>query len=105
MQSKLATKRSGVGKLPEGLSHTFAYNLPPAGEGSRSPQGNIRLPAHFFFDTAGAKKKLAKRNALFVGAAHTRKLLKKFDQNFQTRACANIQTTPNFSPPCARSFF
>jgi len=32
-----------------------------------SPHGNIRLPAHFFFDTTGAKKKLAKRNALFCG--------------------------------------
>jgi len=53
-----------------------------------SPHGFIRLPAHFFFDAVGAKKKLSKRNALFVGAAHTRKLLKKFDQNLPQKACA-----------------
>jgi hypothetical protein len=31
-----------------------------------------------------AKKKLAKRNGVFVGAAHTRDLLKKVDQNLHT---------------------
>jgi hypothetical protein len=36
-----------------------------------------------------AKKKLAKRNGVFVGAAHTRDLLKKVDQNFTKKASAN----------------
>jgi len=68
----------------------------PIGCGS-SPHRHIKRPAHFFFDAVGAKKKLPKRNALFVGAAHTRKLLKKFDQNFQTRVCANKATNQSLS--------
>ena len=36
----------------------------------------------FFFGTRGAKKKLGKKKRRFMGAAQTRKLLKKLDQNF-----------------------
>ena len=36
----------------------------------------------FFFDTKGAKKKARKKKRRFMGAAQTRKLLKKLDQNF-----------------------
>ena len=41
--------------------------------------------SRFFFGTRGAKKKLGKKKTpFFMGAAQTRKLLKKLDQNFHT---------------------
>jgi copper chaperone CopZ len=41
-------------------------------------------------------KKLSKRNGVFVGSAHTRDLLKKVDQNFTTKVCANKAVNQNF---------
>ena len=51
-----------------------------------SPRKKHKIPLfRFFFGTRGAKKKLGKKKApFFMGAAQTRKLLKKLDQNFQT---------------------
>jgi hypothetical protein len=46
---------------------------------------NLTPQSRFFFGTRGAKKKLGKKKApFFMGAAQTRKLLKKLDQNFHT---------------------
>ncbi len=43
----------------------------------------IHNPA-FSLAQEAQRKSLAKRNAVFMGAAQTRKLLKKLDQNFHT---------------------
>jgi hypothetical protein len=50
-----------------------------------SPQGFSAFIVAFFFAGRRRKEKsLQKRNAVFVGAAHTRDLLKKVDQNLHT---------------------
>jgi hypothetical protein len=49
-----------------------------------SPRGFSTSIATFSLQEGAAKKKLAKRNGVFVGAAHTRDLLKKVDQNLHT---------------------
>ena len=45
----------------------------------------------FSFDTKGPKEKAwRKENAVYVGSAHTRKLLKKFDQNLKSALRADF---------------
>jgi hypothetical protein len=49
-------------------------------------QGGALLYGAFSFGRRGAKEKAwQKENAVFMGSAQTRKLLKKLDQNFQSR--------------------
>ena len=48
------------------------------------------LPAFSFDDRSAKEKAIKKKTLFFVGAAHTRDLLKKVDQNFPALVCANI---------------
>jgi hypothetical protein len=44
------------------------------------------MALRFFFDTIGAKKKLAKRNAVTRALPLTHHLLKKVDENFNKKS-------------------
>ncbi len=44
------------------------------------------IALRFFFDTIGAKKKLAKRNAVTRALPLTHHLLKKVDENFNKKS-------------------
>ena len=60
--------------------------------GGVQPPQNLHLLA---FGELERLKAIKKKTLIFVGAAHTRDLLKKVNQNFHKKVRANIATNPN----------
>ena len=107
----LFQKRAGLGAEPHNtpfLFDNFFFAAPSDKEKVamefEKPRGYSRfkcansLPA-FLFDTRGTKRKANKREMPFyVGAAHTRDLLKKVDQNFHTFGECEPPDKSKFAP-------
>ena len=93
-----ACNRAGREDLQNGNKAVLAVCSHPTFSGAMllfSPHCKASAHSRFSFDERSAKEKLTKENAVFVGSAHARSLLKKRGQNFHTKSEAkNLPSAP-----------